>query len=194
MLTMQERIEAYKKSEAGKKWPASVPHLGEDGRLYWIWVGGQNYRSKSGYYGSYPSNYLERVTALFPDCSDALHLFSGSLPPGPYTRFELNEELDADEYGDAQELSEHFYEDTFDVIYADPPYSEEDAKRYGTCLVNRNKVVKECAKVLKKDGFLVWLDQVLPMYRKDTFKVVGWIGFVRSTNHRFRVITIFQRV
>ena len=36
-------------------------------------------------------------------------------------------------------------------------------------------------------------DQVLPMFRKDTFNLVGAIGIVRSTNHRFRVAAIFKR-
>jgi hypothetical protein len=30
----------------------------------------------------------------------------------------------------------------YDLILADPPYSAEDADRYGTPLVNRNKVVE----------------------------------------------------
>ena len=39
---------------------------------------------------------------------------------------------------------------------------------------------------------LVWLDQVLPMYRKAELSVQGVIGMVKSTNHRFRVATIFE--
>jgi hypothetical protein len=39
----------------------------------------------------------------------------------------------------------------------------------------------------------VWLDQMLPMSRKGTFDVEAHIGMVKSTNHRFRVITIFRR-
>jgi hypothetical protein len=39
----------------------------------------------------------------------------------------------------------------------------------------------------------VWLDQVLPVYRKDYFNVDAVIGMIRSTNHRFRVATIFRR-
>ena len=60
-------------------------------------------------------------------------------------------------------------------------------------MVKRNKVLKECVKVLKSEGHLVWLDQVLPMYRKNELETVGYIGMVKSTNHRFRVITFFQK-
>jgi hypothetical protein len=41
---------------------------------------------------------------------------------------------------------------------------------------------------------VVWLDQVLPMYRKDAFAIDAVIGMVKSTNHRFRVVTIFRRL
>jgi hypothetical protein len=41
---------------------------------------------------------------------------------------------------------------------------------------------------------IVWLDQVLPMYRKDAFAIDAVIGMVKSTNHRFRVVTIFRRL
>jgi hypothetical protein len=40
---------------------------------------------------------------------------------------------------------------------------------------------------------VVWLDQVLPMYRKDTWAVEAAIGMMKSTNHRFRLVTIFGR-
>ena len=46
---------------------------------------------------------------------------------------------------------------------------------------------------MKKDGILVWLDQVLPNYKKIEWDIIGRIGMVKSTNHRFRVITIFKK-
>jgi hypothetical protein len=32
------------------------------------------------------------------------------------------------------------------------------------------------------------------MYRKDAFAVEAVIGMVKSTNHRFRVVTVFRRL
>jgi hypothetical protein len=46
---------------------------------------------------------------------------------------------------------------------------------------------------MEKGGYLIWLDQVLPNYKKIEFDIVGRIGMVKSTNHRFRVITIFKK-
>lgn len=155
-----------------------------------IWVLGNDYRG-SGYYGAYPPNYLRRILSLFPDAERVLHLFSGSLPEGNYTRFD--QKPPADIVGNAEQLGSYIDRDSFDLILADPPYSVEDAEHYGAPMVSRNKVLTECAKVLEYGGFLVWLDQVLPMFRKDTLFLCGLIGIVRSTNHRFRVASIFRK-
>lgn len=191
--SMAERRDFYA-AAFGKKFPASVPYIASDDRLYGIWFGGNNYRNKTAYHGAYPFNYLARVTSMFPDAQRVLHLFSGSLPKDPgYTRFDLREDIDADVHGNAEELSTHFADDSFDIIYADPPYTGEDADRYGTPMVNRNKVVRQTYAVLESGGYLVWLDMVLPMYRKDELELMGVIGLVRSTNHRFRNVVIFRK-
>jgi hypothetical protein len=39
----------------------------------------------------------------------------------------------------------------------------------------------------------VWLDQVWPMHRKDEWRTVGRILLQRSTNHRVRLVSIFER-
>jgi hypothetical protein len=40
---------------------------------------------------------------------------------------------------------------------------------------------------------IVWLDQVHVQYRKDVFNLEAAIGMLKSTNHRFRMVTIFRR-
>ena len=79
-------------------------------------------------------------------------------------------------------------------MLADPPYSQSDAERYGTSLVSRNKVVAVLADGLPSGAYVVWLDQVYPMFRKVLLKPEAVIGIVGSTNHRFRVLTVFQRL
>ena len=81
----------------------------------------------------------------------------------------------------------------YDLVLADPPYSVEDAEHYQTSMIKRNVVMKALER-LTSGTHIVWLDQVLPMYRKDMFTVEAVIGMVKSTNHRFRVITIFRRL
>jgi 16S rRNA G966 N2-methylase RsmD len=82
--------------------------------------------------------------------------------------------------------------DQYDLVLADPPYSVEDAVRYQTTMIRRN-VVMRALRGLSPGAHIVWLDQVLPMYRKDSFAMEAVIGMVKSTNHRFRVVTIFRR-
>lgn len=185
--TLKERAAFYNKTHPN--WP---PLHADDRWLDGMWVMGNNYRT-SGYYGAYPHTYLERIGSLFPDAERVLHLFSGSLPPGDYVRFDRLAS-NADVTGDAQNLSAYFPSSMFDLIYADPPYSVEDCDHYGCAMVNRNKVLDECVKIVEPGGFIVWLDQALPMFRKLELHMCGVIGMVKSTNHRFRVTTIFERI
>jgi hypothetical protein len=79
------------------------------------------------------------------------------------------------------------------MVMADPAYSHEDSEHYGTPMIQRNVVMKTLGKRLASGTHVVWLDQVLPMYRKADFAVEARIGMVKSTNHRFRVITVFRK-
>ena len=154
-----------------------------------IWVMGNNYQTKSNLYGAYPYGYLDRIYTLFPLVKNkTLHLFSGSIEDNKdYDKVDFNTGIDAENMSEI--LPNNFYE----LILSDPPYSIEDCDHYGCCMIKRNKVFKECYKIMKKDGILIWLDQVLPQYKKIEFDIIGRIGMVKSTNHRFRVITIFKK-
>jgi len=183
---MEELINKYH-----KKFPKYPPSLFlSNNQILGIWVMGNNYTTKTNLYGAYPYGYLERIYALFPLIPQkSLHLFSGSLEDNEdYDKVDYNTGINAEEMSDI--LPHNFYE----RIYADPPYSVEDCERYGCCMVKRNIVFKECFKIMKQGGVLVWLDQVLPQYKKTEFKILGRIGMVKSTNHRFRVITIFKKI
>ena len=129
--------------------------------------------------------------SMFGDAERVCHLFSGSLPPGNYVRVDLVQECDVK--ADAQKLEETFRAGAFDLIIADPPYSLFDAARYKTPMIDRRKVLRGCAHCLAPGGFLVWLDTSYPMFRKDVFEICGFIGVVRSTNHRYRMVAIFRR-
>lgn len=186
-FTLQERADFYNKS-----FPDYPPLVTTDRWLYGVWVIGAYYRNKTSFYGAYPHSYLERITSMFPDAENTLHLFSGSLDASiEGKRFDINPELNPDIVGNAEELSS-VIDEGFDLVLADPPYSGEDAKHYGTPMVNRNKVMRELYKILDDNGYIIWLDQVLPMFRKDEVELVGTIGLIRSTNHRFRVVSVFR--
>ena len=184
-LTLEDRVEEYNKT-----FPAYPKLFASSGWIVGTWVIGNYYRNKSNYYGCYPHSYLKRIESMFPDCKKVLHLFSGSVQQED--TFDINPRHEPTYIGDAHTLSK-IVKQKYDLILADPPYSEEDADHYGTSMINRNRVVKECVKILENGGFLVWLDQVFPMYRKKELKLVGAIGVIRSTNHRVRTAFIFTK-
>ena len=189
-FTNQERIDNYIKET---KFPRSL-FLSEDGRIVGTWIMGNAYGVKSGYYGGYPAGYLKRIKSMFPDKSSALHLFSGRVDQSawPGDTVDLNSDVEPTFVDDAQTL-ENVPLENYDIILADPPYSVEDSEHYKPTMVKRNKVMRALSRV-REGTHVVWLDQVLPMYRKDTWRIQGVIGMVKSTNHRFRVVTIFERI
>jgi len=190
-LSLQDRIDLY---TGVIDLPSSLA-IGDDGRLFGVWVLGNNYRVASGYYGGYPHGYLARVKALFPDKQRVLHLFSGhvDLATFPGDTVDLNASLQPTYVDDAQTLANVPVEQ-YDLVLADPPYSVEDAEHYQTTMVDRNRVMRVLGARLPVGAHVAWLDQVLPMYRKSALETVGYIGIVKSTNHRFRVLTLFEKL
>jgi hypothetical protein len=122
-----------------------------------------------------------------------LHLFSGKvdIEEMPGKTVDVLPALDPDYLDDAQTLLNVPLEG-FDLVLADPPYSIEDANHYGVSMIKRNRVMTALER-LPKGAHICWLDQVLPQYRKINFSTEGYVGIVKSTNHRFRVLTIFRR-
>jgi len=189
-MNWEERISNY---ELETKFPKSLFVAG-DGRVVGTFIMGQNYRVKSKLYGGYPAGYLKRVKALFPDKQSVLHLFSGKvdLVTFPGMTVDINAGNMPDYVDDAQTL-EHVPVGAFDLILADPPYSVEDCDHYQTTMIKRNVVMRCLGSKAAPGTHVVWLDQVLPMYRKAEWKLEAVIGIVKSTNHRFRVMCVFKK-
>jgi hypothetical protein len=169
-LTSQQRINSYCERTG---FPRAL-FVGNDdtledceGRIVGTWIMGNDYRVRSGYYGGYPAGYLRRIKALFPDKRSVLHLFSGKgdLAALPGKTVDINVENTPDYVDDAQTLELVPLEE-FDLVLADPPYSIEDAMRYQTTMVQRNKVMHVLGQRLRGGTHVIWLDQVLPMFRK----------------------------
>lgn len=225
-LTLADRRDAH--AAAFPEYPAShLWMVEEDGSpvLYGRWLIGSTYGNETGYYGAHPRGYLKRVGALFPDLlaetadpvefaflenvrfgasslpeakPRVLHVFSGSLPPGPYWRLDVNP---MPLYNTAPDIAGSVYDlgtaITFTapmrLVFADPPYSQEDAEHYAVPMVDRLRATDAIARVTAPGGFLVWLDVCWPMFRRELWRTVGRIALTRSTNHRLRDITIFER-
>ena len=184
-LELQDRVELYH---------AKFPKWGRlniiNGCIDGVWKMGRNYKG-NGYHGSYPASYLPRIKTMFPDAKNVLHLFSGAIKSGDYVRFDIHNNCDIS--GDAHKLSTYFKEESFDLIIADPPYTGEDAEKYGTPMVKRQTILKEALKVLGPKGIIIWLDQVWPNYSKQEYNLVGTISVLISTNHRCRMSFWYQK-
>lgn len=196
-LTLTQRAEAFN---------TTYPHLpaqrlftahDEAGKPFIVgawFLGGGNI---SDFYGAYQVEYLKRINAIFADCKgkqETVHLFAGSIPiSADYTVVGLPDGDYRPEFEcDAQELSSHLRFRP-SLILCDPPYEEGANGQYAICEVNRSRVVSECARILRPGGFLVWMDQGLPVFSNNEIRLVGLISYIRSTGNRFRAVSIFQR-
>lgn len=195
-MTLQERADHY--AQVFAKFPASHLRVVREKRqdvLYGTWLIGQDYRNKTKFYGAYPPGYLDRVSALFPDVHQSpltvLHAFSGSLPVGEYTRCDMKQPAELS--CDVRDLNPTAH-GSFRLVTADPIYSALDAEKYGVPMTDRGTVTRSLARVTRMSGHLVWLDCVWPMFSKTQWRTVGRIALVRSTNHRVRLVSIFERV
>lgn len=191
-LSLHERAQSYLR--AFPQCEDAVWIAGGGRWLYGVWQIGNDYRNASTYYGAYPKGFLDRVTALFPEVSprNVLHAFSGSLPPGPYTRLDLNPELQPELVGNIYDVAS-MTTTRFQLVIADPQYSAADGEKYGAPPLNRGRAINALATVTKPGGHLVWLDTTWPMHRKADWHYYGAIEIRRSTNHRIRGVSLFQR-
>jgi hypothetical protein len=171
-----------------------------DGRVYGVWMIGNDYKAKAGYYGEYPPSFLERIMALC-GYSRTLHLFSGSIQsrPGDMT-VDINPALNPDLVCSATDVSQ-YTNDVFPLIMADPPYSAEHAAKYGTKPINKPKVMREMRKMISDNGILAWLDTSNPIYRGPNYKkgnpewsLIGFIAVYLGTNKVYRAVTFFEPV
>lgn len=189
-MNWEERIDNYVQETGFPRSIATLPN----GDAFGIFRGGNDYRVTSGFYGGYPATYLRRIKALFPEKKKILHLFSGrvDLYAFPGDTVDIDPSLHPTYLDDAQTLTKVPLED-YDLVLADPPFSVEDCEHYHCTMIKRNTVMRALGERLPRGAHVVWLDQVLPMYRKDQFYREAEIGMTKSTNHRYRVVVVFRK-
>ena len=191
-MEIDDRIKAY-----SERFPRYSPLIVHNQSIYGFWLTGWRYGKRvPGFYGAYQGDILERIESLFPDCSPVLHLFSGTVEPGPdRIRYDSVADHSPDICADVMSMVD--YRDIIvkcPLVIADPPYDPSDCVRYGCRPVNKKRVIDVLYECTLPGTFLCWLDTRVPMYSKAKWTFRGNIGVRGSTQHRIRAWSIFERV
>lgn len=135
---------------------------------------------------------LKRAKELLQnDEPEILNLFCGMNKYG--FRFDIKPEVEPDLICDAHELSHHL-DQKFDVILADPPYSNEEAAEiYNTPKLNYKKWTNEATKLLKPGGLLIiYHKYVMPNPNPQIYSVAKRVFIGTRTYHLPRVAIYFK--
>jgi SAM-dependent methyltransferase len=159
--------------------------------IYGVWYCGTSFQ-KAVYYGQYPATFVKRVLRLFPT-GKMLHLCCGRCHIDGALNVDIRDDLpEVDLVGNAESLPT-LADKTFDVVLIDPPYSQEDSERYKVpLLVKPSKVMREAKRLLRPDGWLLWLDEKYPSYRRAEWRLRGLIAIITGFNRRTRVLSMWQ--
>jgi hypothetical protein len=126
-----------------------------------------------------------------PDAT-ILNLFCGMNKQG--VRVDINPDVEPDYVHDAHNISE-VIQDTFDIVLADPPYSDGEAQElYGTPPLVYKKWSSEATKLLRPGGlFIVYHKYVMPNPNPEIYKVEKRVFIGNRTYHLPRVAIFFRR-
>jgi 16S rRNA G966 N2-methylase RsmD len=107
-------------------------------------------------------------------------------------RVDIKEEVNPDICCDVHQLS-HFVEGPFDIILADPPYSNKEAEEiYGTPKLRYKEWAAECDKVLRPGGLLiVYHKYVMPNPNPKKYSVAKRVFIGNRSYHIPRVAIYF---
>lgn len=154
-------------------------------------------------YGNYPGAFPRGLMNAFLkrwNGTRKLMLFSGSFKGKGWTTVDIKPELEPDFCIDTQKLPEDWTE-KFDLVFADPPYSEQEAAdMYGLPYINLAKVVNEMARVTSSGGHMALIHRLVPqVFPGDTvhfkrMKIVGVIGiYTMSGYSNIRALTVWRK-
>jgi hypothetical protein len=160
--------------------------------IYGLWYCGTAFQ-KSIYYGQFPMTFVKRITTAFlPGEFDFLHACAGRCHIDGAINMDIHNLPEVDVVGNVESME--FADNSFDVCLIDPPYSEEDASRYKVKRLIKPKItMAEIKRVLRPGGWLLWLDERYPSYRRGEWELKGLIGIVTGAERRARVLSMFRK-
>ena len=132
---------------------------------------------------------------LNQDKIELLNLFCGMNKLG--YRVDIKAEVKPDNIFDAHKVSQCFpHGKYFDVIFADPPYSNDESKDlYDIKIPLKYKIwTEECDKLLREGGLLiVYHKYVMPNPNPEKYEVVKRVFIGNRTYHLPRVAVYFRK-
>lgn len=135
------------------------------------------------------------IDILKTDNVRILNLFCGMNTEG--LRVDIKKEVNPDVCCDAHEVTEHINKKLwgFDIILADPPYSNLEAKElYNTPALHYKKWTAECDKLLKPGGLMiVYHKYMMPNPCPEKYEIVKRVFLGTRTYHVPRVAIYFQK-
>ncbi len=166
-----------------------------------VWLCGSAESDSDGnkFSGAYPAGFLNRFRTAFRDFlpknpMDMLHVCAGRLPPSEGMRLDVDDKYEPDILADAEDMSQ-INDESFEWVIADPPYNEEASKKYyKRPLLKKSLMIREMARVCKKDGFIALLDQYSPNSFPRCLKRIALIGITSVPNTDMRIFTVWQKV
>lgn len=170
------------------KYPRTVK---DKGWIYGLWYCPTAWM-KTHFYGQFPLTFLKRVIALFPHAKDILQCPCGTVTgPGVTVDLIRDEQRNPQILASAEKLP--FPANSFDVYISDPPYSNEDCKKYGTPPWRGKVAMDEARRVLRPGGHYCLLHVRYPSFKRKDWNFVGLIGVVTGANRCVRLLSIFQK-
>lgn len=147
--------------------------------------------SKSKYKGSVPLHFETKYLKFtgLTDSKRLLQMFAGGSKMG-YT-VDINPETNPDKVADCHSLP--FEDNSFDNVFLDPPYSDDESKQiYGTGPLKPSKYISEAVRVCKPNG-LIGCYHVYWTPRPLGCHYMGIIVIITRVYHKPRVCTIFRK-
>lgn len=144
-------------------------------------------RTKTRYYGGYPAGFLWRAKALLP--GEMCHLCSGTVRDD-FT-VDVNPELKPDLVADARNTG--LPGECFDAVLIDPPYSPEDAEKYGTEYPKPKHLMQEAYRLLRPGGRVGMLHFLFVQPPAKDARLLALIGVVTGCNGKIRVFTVYEK-
>lgn len=114
----------------------------------------------TGYPGAFPRGLIPKIKRKWWG-QKRLWLFSGTFHDSSGVTVDIKREVNPKTIANCEILP--FKNDTFDFVFADPPYSKEESlELYQLPYVNIVKTINEMIRVCKPGGYILFLHRLIP--------------------------------